>query len=180
MNTKQKTDGQKRVTFRRAELKALSVKARAHREDMLKKALDMGNAKEVEIWTLIRINEIIAGWYKESSGAAELRTFQQWAKAGYYVERGSKAFTLWGRKRNRTLTEAKDGEVQEHEYDFFPIAYLFSDRQVKPKQAAHHENTATHRENATGSSDSEAANAGDAAANAAAGEAGSFDDAFTA
>jgi hypothetical protein len=51
------------------------------------------------------------------------------------VQRGSKAFVLWSKKRKAQKEVQTDkGEPEEREYDFFPIAYLFSDLQVKPIQ----------------------------------------------
>lgn len=116
-------------------LKSLSQKAREYRKKMIDVATAEGNSREVERWSMARVNDIIAGWYKEETGATEFRSFRQWELAGYYVERGSKAFTLWGRRRNATkpATPASGEEPEMLEYDFFPLAYLFSDKQVKPK-----------------------------------------------
>ena len=135
------------MEYRRNMLKELSDKARAYRQEMLRSAISAGNRQEVERWTLIRINQILKMWYAERSGATEFRTFQQWSSAGYHVERGSKAFAVWGKKRIGVMPQPPvdgdgDGEPHEVEFDFFPITYLFSDRQVKPKDDRH-ENTGT-------------------------------------
>jgi hypothetical protein len=194
MEATKKTDGQKRAEYQRTKLKGLSVKARDLREVMIKRATAAGNLNEVERWSMARVNDIIAGWYKEDTGATELRSFRQWALAGYYVERGSRAFTLWGKKRSATLQVAA-GELEEREYDFFPIAYLFSDKQVKPKTTVIHEDTSEAQEHATANSSMATATAATAAANstaaatatatanstaAAIGKPSSFEKAFTA
>jgi hypothetical protein len=149
--TDEKTDVQVRIEFRRSRLKELSSKAREYRSRMIYAAMSEGNMLEVERWTFTRINDILEMWYKESSGATDFKTFRQWQQEGYHVERGSKAFVLWGRKRkskgapNVSAAAGSDEEPQEHEYTFFPIAYVFSNQQVKPR-ATGNESTATPEE----------------------------------
>ncbi len=169
MDENKKTDGQKRVDFRRTQLKELSIKARAHRENMVGKALAAGNLQEVERWTMAKVNDIIADWYRDSTGATEFKTFRQWLTAGFAVQRGSKAFVLWSRKRNaKKEVQSDKGEPEEQEYDFFPIAYLFSNLQVEPRNTRPHEETATTQEPA------------EAAPAYARAEASEFEKAFTA
>ena len=71
------------------------------------------------------VNEGLKTLYNEQ-GHAELKTFEQWERAGMHVKKGAKALYLWGRQTAKTITE--DGE--EKEIKFFPMVALFSDSQV--------------------------------------------------
>ncbi|MGL5914457.1 MAG: hypothetical protein ACRCZB_09855 [Bacteroidales bacterium] len=128
-----KTDAQKRLEIKRFQLKKLSIKARAYRDEMAQKALSSGEIAKAQDWAMKRVNDIIAEWYKDSSGASEFKSFMGWAKEGYTVKKGSRAFILWAKKRKaKNETEAPQDEPQKEEYDFFPIAHVFSDLQVAP------------------------------------------------
>ena len=74
---------------------------------------------------LTSVNEGLKALYNEQ-GHAELKTFEQWERAGMHVKKGAKALYLWGRQTAKTITE--DGE--EKEIKFFPMVALFSDLQV--------------------------------------------------
>lgn len=71
------------------------------------------------------INEGLKNIYS-LQGNKELRTFEQWQKAGYKIKRGEKALYLWGKQTEKTITE--NGE--EKEIQFFPIIPVFSENQV--------------------------------------------------
>ena len=71
------------------------------------------------------INEGLKEIYKQQ-GNNDLRTFQQWKKAGYQVKRGQKALYLWGRQAHKIITE--NGEQKE--VTFFPLLAVFSENQV--------------------------------------------------
>lgn len=130
-----KSQSNKQIDLRRAALIELSVKARAYREEQLHKA---ETEQQLLFWSSIRINDIIAGWYRETSGATEFRTFAQWKADGYNIKKGSKAFILWSKKKSVTkpgeATEKNTEPSEETAYEFFPIAYLFSDLQVEKVQ----------------------------------------------
>lgn len=129
-----KTKQTKQIDIRRAALIQLSVKARAYREEQLQMAQ---SADDFLLWSQTRINDIIADWYRNESGAKEFRTFKQWKEEGYIIKKGSKAYILWSRKRKATKAgEAPEGnDPNTEEYEFFPIAYLFSDLQVEKGEA---------------------------------------------
>lgn len=101
-----KSESNKQIDLRRAALIELSVKARAYREEQLHKA---ETEQQLLFWSSIRINDIIAGWYRETSGATEFKTFAQWKADGYNIKKGSKAFILWSKKKSVT----KPGEAQK-------------------------------------------------------------------
>ena len=118
------------IDIKRAALVELSVKARLFKEV---KMHSTKNPLEMQYWEDIRINEVIAQWYKDQTGATTFNTFNQWAKLGYRVNKGSKSVTLWAKKRTAKHTIepiSKASDVIESEYKFYPIAFLFSDLQV--------------------------------------------------
>lgn len=82
-------------------------------------------------------NELLRKYYAQA-GHAVLRTFQEWKQAGYNIRKGEKALLLWGRpKPSRLAKEAakQAGKPEEEaESDFYPLAYLFSNQQVAPRQ----------------------------------------------
>lgn len=134
-----KSNLNKQIDVRRAALIELSVKARAYREEQLRKA---ETEQQLLYWSSIRINDIIAGWYRQESGAKEFKTFAQWKSDGYNIKKGSRAFILWSKKKNVTkqgeTTEINSDSIEETAYEFFPIAYLFSDLQVEIAQKGGH------------------------------------------
>ena len=79
-------------------------------------------------------NFLLRQWYA-SDGHKELKTFEQWKEAGYFVCKGEKALLLWGHPKpsKQALTTAtENGKTEEDaENDFYPIAYVFSNMQVK-------------------------------------------------
>ena len=79
-------------------------------------------------------NFLLREWYA-SDGHKELKTFEQWKEAGYFVRKGEKALLLWGHPKpsKQALTTAtENGKTEEDaENDFYPIAYVFSNMQVK-------------------------------------------------
>lgn len=71
------------------------------------------------------VNEGLKSIYNQQ-GHQELKTFDQWERAGMHVKRGAKALYLWGKQTAKTITE--NGE--EKEIKFFPLVAVFSDLQV--------------------------------------------------
>lgn len=82
-------------------------------------------------------NELLRDFYAQS-GHTELKTFEEWKQAGFYIRKGEKAILLWGHpKPSRQAKEAakQAGKPEEEaENDFYPLAYLFSNQQVAPRQ----------------------------------------------
>ena len=139
-----KTKSNKQIDIRRAALIELSLKARAYREKQLNNA---NTEQQLLYWSAIRINDIIADWYRKESGATVFKTFAQWKNDGFNIKKGSKAFILWSKKRIATKGEETTSnnleatENAEISYEFFPIAYLFSDLQVeKAQEGGNHAN----------------------------------------
>lgn len=86
-------------------------------------------------------NELLRRHYAQK-GHTELRTFDQWKKDGYSVLKGAKAIVLWGHpkpsKQAREAAKEQGKDEEEAENDFYPLAYLFSNLQVKPIRQQQH------------------------------------------
>lgn len=72
------------------------------------------------IWTYIYNKEI-------------LKSFNNWRKLGFSIKKGSKAKLLWGQPLDIEKVKAND-EIEE--YEFYPVAFVFSEKDVvKHKKA---------------------------------------------
>lgn len=71
------------------------------------------------------INEGLKSIYNEQ-GHHELKTFDQWERAGMRIKKGAKALYLWGKQKAKTISE----NGQDKEIKFFPLVAVFSDNQV--------------------------------------------------
>ncbi|MEL7600564.1 MAG: hypothetical protein AAGU18_10775 [Proteiniphilum sp.] len=74
------------------------------------------------------VNEGLKEMYHES-GHTTLKTIQQWNKKGMRVKKGETALLLWGSPRKIEL--AKDESTEVDEMNFFPICFVFSQKQVQ-------------------------------------------------
>jgi len=75
------------------------------------------------------MNQAILAHYKEENPEIQLfNTYNAWKKEGCQVQKGAKAYVIWGTPRQATNQEAEESEADE--FKFFPIAYLFADTQV--------------------------------------------------
>jgi len=75
-----------------------------------------------------KVNDIIIEDFYTQDGHSQFQLFRDWKEQGYRIKKGSRAFTVWGKKRKG---QAQDPENEEEkEYKFFPLAYLFSNKQV--------------------------------------------------
>ena len=93
------------------------------REEMKNISLTIREMKENG--SIQTINEGLKEIYK-AQGNEDLRTFEQWQKAGFQVKKGAKALYLWGRQTAKKIIE--DG--QEKEITYFPLVPVFSENQV--------------------------------------------------
>lgn len=73
------------------------------------------------------VNQGLVAMYGED-GHTTLHSFRQWLQDGYVVRKGEKALLLWGEPRNGNRQE----NTEEEEFSFFPLAYVFSQKQVEP------------------------------------------------
>ena len=95
------------------------------------KALSKVAALYVEQGDFETVNEAIIQTVYKSSEHKIFKTFKQWKADGYSVNKGEKAFVVWGRPAK--FTESENGTDQQVEEKFFPLAFLFSNAQVKKR-----------------------------------------------
>lgn len=84
----------------------------------------------------LTINEILLKIIYDTKDIKEFNTFNQWKEKGYTIIKGSKSYLIWGQPVNKQKADAKDEEYNESEdeYKYFPVCYLFSDKQVYKKE----------------------------------------------
>lgn len=79
------------------------------------------------------VNEIIINQFYTDEKHQEFKSFKGWMKAGFAVKKGEKAFCIWGKPRDKKETDPKEeNEEQGKKSKFYPLAYIFSNAQVKP------------------------------------------------
>lgn len=83
------------------------------------------------------VNEFVSDHYRsENSGIEKFNTFHQWKELGFNIVKGSTAFVVWGSPRKGKLEEPvklADGK-EDDEFEFFPLCYLFSSKQVERRE----------------------------------------------
>lgn len=90
------------------------------------KKMSAGLQQLVKSGALESVNEGLKQIYEEQ-GHAVLKSFHQWKKEGKKVRKGEKALLLWGRPQKGKEKE----EGTESDYTYYPVSYVFSDRQVE-------------------------------------------------
>lgn len=80
------------------------------------------------------INEGLKEIYK-AGGHNELKTLRQWNRDGKRIIKGEKALLLWGSPRKIDLKKAQEADEAD-KLDFFPICYVFSNKQVEERKEA--------------------------------------------
>ena len=82
-------------------------------------------------------NELLRQHYAQA-GHTELKSFSEWKEAGYYVKKGEKAILLWAHpkpsREAKELAKSEGKNEDEAKNDFYPLAYLFSSKQVAKRQ----------------------------------------------
>lgn len=82
------------------------------------------------------VNELLKGYYATTYGTTDLRTFEEWKKAGYTVKKGQTSFMIWAtpkatKSERERVAEAKaKGEQATEREDYFPVCHLFDIKQV--------------------------------------------------
>ena len=76
------------------------------------------------------VNEGLVDMYNKE-GHTEIHSFKHWLTMGMVVKKGEKALLLWGEPRKAPNKEKQAAEDKD-EFSFFPLAYVFSNKQVKP------------------------------------------------
>jgi len=115
------------IQEKRTRLNELSQRAKKLRE----KIIDSAETPEAaEKYAKMRVNQILVEFFYKSDKDQVFKTFKSWLKDGQVVNKGEKAFLLWGRKNQETTTP--QGATKTEELEFFPITFVFSNNQVKP------------------------------------------------
>lgn len=89
------------------------------------KALSKALKPLVEVGAFETVNQAIVDSYTNSENSI-FKTFHQWKKDGKKIIKGSKAFCVWGKPREKE----QEDETETDEFRFWPVAYLFSNAQV--------------------------------------------------
>lgn len=78
------------------------------------------------------VNEGLKDYYRQD-GHHILKTIHQWNKEGKRIKKGEHALCLWGRpkKREEHNNTAVNGTEEDNPLNFFPICYVFSNRQLQ-------------------------------------------------
>lgn len=108
-----------------------ATKKRESREKLIQFSIAAKQLRDLEGLDLT-VNETLLTMIYETNGATEFNTFNQWKKLGYTIIKGSKAFLIWGQPikgKKEDAEKKKEGEETDG-YEFFPICYLFSNKQV--------------------------------------------------
>ena len=127
---KQQAEATQQVLTEKQEL------ARARRKalkDLCNKLQQVAKAMGLEM----KPNELLRQHYAQA-GHTELKSFSEWKEAGYYVKKGEKAILLWAHpkpsREAKELAKSQGKNEDEAKNDFYPLAYLFSSKQVAKRQ----------------------------------------------
>lgn len=86
----------------------------------------------VEDGTFFTINDAIMETLYKDNTHREFKSYRQWKKEGYQVNKGEKAYLLWAKPKQiqKPIEEGTSSEDLDEMLKYFPIAYLFSNAQV--------------------------------------------------
>ncbi len=106
----------------------------------LLKAQSVAVRSHVESGQFETINDALIETVYRDGKNQEFKSYREWKKEGYQVRKGEKAYLLWGKPKEhnpfKTEPEQKiTGNVTPEEHDpFYPVAFVFSNAQVNPKE----------------------------------------------
>ena len=135
MNTSPNTQTKRRFYTKGTPTEAQKEAAKAKRDEL--KALSKGIKILVKDGKYDTINEGLVELYAEN-GHKNLNTLHQWNELNMTVKKGEKALLLWGKpvQGKKETPEAKpEPGAETDETDFWPICYVFSEKQVQPSAA---------------------------------------------
>lgn len=81
------------------------------------------------------VNQILVDEFYTDETHHEFKTFHDWKKKGYSVNKGAKSFLIWGKPKVKNSKDDKPKNEDEEEDEFYPLCYLFSNAQVTKKDA---------------------------------------------
>jgi hypothetical protein len=100
---------------------------KAKREQL--KAMSKAAKMLVSTGAVDSINEALVEMYR-NEGHEEIHSFRKWRELGFTVNKGEKALLLWGQPRQAHNQEKKQ-DNENDEFKFWPLAYVFSNKQVR-------------------------------------------------
>ena len=133
-NQEVKVQEERKVNPKREKLKVIRVRAKKLRESWAETLEQQGRFEESANVEAMTINSIIIDKFYTDEENKEFHTFYDWKKEGKKVKKGEKAFLIWGRKRKTEQegpAQVEQGEDTKNAFSFFPLAYLFSNKQVE-------------------------------------------------
>ncbi|MPL77626.1 hypothetical protein SDC9_23483 [bioreactor metagenome] len=132
MNSNKDTKEPNPTRLKRIILSKLSRQAEDLREKLVKEATEAGQTSKALYWAGRTINFMLLHHIYDTEGAKEFKTFMQWKEEGATVKKGAKAFIIWGQPLGtREQDQEKGISPEDFESLFFPLCYLFSDKQVR-------------------------------------------------
>jgi hypothetical protein len=114
-------------------LKAMTPEMKSKRDEL--KAVSRMMQMAVKMGLYSTVNEALVDMYRQQ-GHTEIHSFKKWLELGQCVKKGEKALLLWGEPRNAPNKE-KQTEKDDDEFSFFPLVYVFSQKQVHPLETPH-------------------------------------------
>ncbi|MGL5682566.1 MAG: JAB domain-containing protein [Marinifilaceae bacterium] len=93
--------------------------------NQLKRFSSQARKLRLEKMENLTVNQVLLTHIYNTNGATTFHTFNEWRKRGYTVMRGEKAYVVWGKPQKQKVDKNSDDE-----YSFYPVTYLFSDKQV--------------------------------------------------
>lgn len=123
-------DKKKEPNPKRVELARLSDFAEELREQKVNEA---ESEQEALFWASRTINYMLLHCIYDTKEATEFNTFNQWKTQNATVKKGEKAFLIWGQpvRKFEKPEDAPPEQEETEKYKFFPLCYLFSDKQVR-------------------------------------------------
>ena len=78
------------------------------------------------------VNEILINHFYTDNENYIFNTFHDWIKKGFKIDKGSEAFLIWGKPKNKIdkSQPAPEPNADDNEREFYPMCYLFSNAQV--------------------------------------------------
>jgi hypothetical protein len=103
------------------------AKARRNELMRLSKAVKMNSAGQFKT-----VNEALLHFYREESGASVFNTRSQWKRQGYDIKTPyeQSSYLLWSAPKK---FKKQDGQ-SDGDKIYFPICYIYSDKQVEKEQ----------------------------------------------
>lgn len=123
---------------KRLVLSSISRKMRKLREIYTEQA---ESTQESLYWQSRTINQMLMIKLYNKNNDQEFRTFWQWKKEGKTIRKGAKAVVIWGQKTEAHKAPEKPEDNPE-DFEFFPICYLFSSKDIidKSEKSQEHKN----------------------------------------